>query len=542
MAIKIDLVADASKAIREAGNLGDALDKVADNLVDVGKDGAKIDDKVGQAFDAVRKDAGQLDDKVSDTFRSVARSADKAGRDVGDAMKHGTDAAGEGLSEMKDEAAGTAREAAASFSSIEDLGDVLQETFANAFAGFGPAGMAAGILAAAGVGLVISSLTEEADAINANKEKMVSLAQTIQENGGVLREGDYIKSMEDYGYAIQDTKEWWELFQEDAVTGFEQLRDLANKTGLSTREIFRGGFGDAKQAQKTLDDVNAKIQELKDKKEAIYQQTGSIMDPADATLLSSLEKTKGLIEDNIKAQEDAALVDSIRKGGVDSLTDTLVDNREALKEQADKAAEAKDKEADLASYVAGTTENFRKQADAIEEAADALKGSVTTELDYLDKQEDLKTKLAESGNAWDINTAKGRENQRAVVDMASGIEDMARAALDAGTPVDQVTGKFQAQRDALVNQVLPAFHGNRDAAQEYIDKILKVPQVAKTTVQLNKEQAEKDLAALTSPRGIPMHISGVDGTKVENYFMSQQGRKIFVEFAPRGGGQAAMLP
>lgn len=524
MAIKIDLVADASKAIKEAGKLGEALEEVGDDLKDVGKQGATIDDKVSEAF------------------KKLGADAKSAGKSIGDDVKKGTDKAGEGLSEMKEEAAGTAREAAASFGGIEDSADVLQEVLANAFAGFGPAGMAAGILAAAGIGLVFSAAQDNADKINENKEKMVSLAQTIRDNGGVLQESDYISQMEEYGYAIQDTKEFWEIWQADAVTGFEELRGLAKDTGLATKDIFRGAFGSKEDAEKVLADVNAELEKVKDNTETIYTMDGQLVRPADPEALASLEDLKGKIEDNIQAQEDAALIDSIRKGGVDSLTDSVKDSREALKEDADAKQEAADKEADLASYVAGTTEHFRKQADAIEEVTDALKGSITTELDYLDKQDSLKTKLAESGNAWDINTEKGRENRRAVVDMASGIEEMARASLEAGTPVADVTAKFQAQKDALVQQVLPAFQGNKEAAQQYIDTILKTPPVAKTKVELDKAQAEADLKALQSPRGIPMHISGVDGTAVENYFISQQGRKIFVDFAPRGGGQAAMLP
>lgn len=545
MAINVDLVADASTAIKEAGKFGDALEDVADELKAVGTAGKSIDDKVGDAFESIQKEAkttGKTVEDAGDAFRSLAKDAKKAGDSIGDDVRKGTDKAGEGFDEMKSEAAGTAREAGASFSSIEDSADVLQEVLANAFAGFGPAGMAAGILAAAGIGLLFAQAQGAAEKIQENKEKMLDLAQTIRDNGGVLTEADYIAQMEEYGYAIQDTKEWWELFQEDAVTGFEQLRDLADQTGLSTREIFRGGFGDAKEAQATLDKVNARIQELKDKKEAVYNLTGSIITVPEAEELASLEKSRDLIQENVDKQKDAALVDSIRKGGVDSLTDSVTDNRVALKDQADQASEAAERERDLAAYVAGTVEHFRAQADAVEEATDALKGAVTTELDYLDKQDALKVKLAESGNAWDINTAKGRDNQRAVVDIASGIEEMARASLDAGAPVADVTAKFQAQKDTLVNQVLPAFNGNREAAQLYIDTILKTPAIQKTTVQLNKEQALRDLEALQSPRGIPMHISGVDGTKVENYFMSQQGRKIFVEFAPRGGGQAAMLP
>lgn len=524
MAIDIAFTADTSKVVKETKNIGEALEKVADELVDTGKD------------------AKSLEDKVSDTFRNMGRDAKKGGDDIGDAVKRGTDKAGEGLDEMKSEAAGTARESAASFSSIEDSADVLQEVLANAFAGFGPAGMAAGIVAAAGIGLIFSELQGNAEKINENKEKMLDLAKTIKDNGGVLTEADYITQMEEYGYAIQDTKEWWELFQDDAVSGFEQLRDLAKETGMSTRDIFRGGFGDREEAQRTLDNVNKRLTELKEKKEEVYNLTGSMLDVPENEELGALERTKTLIEDNIQAQKDAEMVDRIRRGGVESLTDAQEDNREILRKGAEAQKEAAENERDLAQYVQGTTEHYRAQADAIEAATDALKGSITSELDYLDAKDDLTKKLKDSSNAWDINTEKGRENQRAVVDLASGIEDMAKASLDAGTPVAEVTAKFEEQKRVLVDQVLPAFQGNRDAAQQYIDKLLAVPPVTKTKVELDKEKAEADLKALTSPRGIPMHISEVDGTAVENYFMSQQGRKIFVEFAPRGGGQAIALP
>lgn len=516
MAINVDLVADASKAIKEAGKFGKSLDDVVDNLEDVGSAGKTIDDK------------------VSDAFKGAARSAKSAGKDIGDSVKKGTDKAGEGFDEMKSEAAGTARESAASFGSIEDSADVLQEVLANAFAGFGPAGMAAGILAAAGVGLVISNLTDQAEKTNEAKEKMLGLAQVIRDNGGVLTEADYAQQMYDYGYAIQDTKEWYELFQEDAISGFDKLNKISKEAGLSAKDIFKAGFGDKDQAKETLESVNKKLEVLKERKEAVYQLDGSIMDPVDASTMASLEEARSLIEKNIAAQEAAEQVERTRRESIAGTT-------EALREDALAKDAAEQNERDLAQYVAGTTEHFRAQADAIEEVTDALKGSITSELDYLDGQEALKTKLAETGNAWDINTAKGRDNRRAVVDMASGIEDMARAALESGAPVADVTAKFQAQKDALVNQVLPAFQGNREAAQAYIDTILKTPPIAKTKVELDKADAEQRLKDLTSPRGIPMHVN-VDGTAVENWFRTQQGRKVFVEYAPKGGGQAIALP
>lgn len=538
MAINVDLVADASKAIKEAGKLGDALEDIADDLEDVGKTGKTIDDKVGDAFKSMEADAKaagkSIDDKVGDALRGAAKDAQKAGKSIGDDVRRGTDRAGQGFEELRDESAGSAREAAASFSSIEDSADVLQEVLANAFAGFGPAGMAAGILAAAGIGLLFSSAQDSAEKVNENKENMLALAQTIRDNGGVLTEADYVGQMEAYGYAIQDTKEFWEVFQADAVSGFDKLKKMSTEAGLSLKDLYKGGFGDKAQAQETLDAVIKKLDNLREKKDAVYQTTGALVDPVDDTTITSLEEAERLIRDNISAQEAAAVVEATRK-------DSIAGTSQALREEAQAQEAAADNEKDLARYVQGTAEQFRDQADAIEEATDALKGSITSELDYLDAQAGLTSKLQESGNAWDINTAKGRENQRAVVDMASGIEDMARASLDAGKPVADVTAKFQAQKDALVNQVLPAFQGNKAAAQAYIDTILKTPPVAKTRVELDKEEAERRLRELQSPRGIPMTIYP-DGSAVEKYFQSQQGRKIFVEYAPKGGGQAAALP
>lgn len=508
MAINVDLVADASKAIKEAGKLGDALDDVAEDLKDVGKTGATIDDKVQEAF------------------RSIAKASKTTGKDLGDDVKKGTDKAKEGLSEMGEEAAGTAREAGASFSSIEDGADVLQEVLANAFAGFGPAGMAAGILAAAGVGLLFAEAQGAAEKLQENKEKMLELAQTIRDNGGVLTEANYIEQMDAYGYAIQDTKEWWEIFQEDAVTGWRQLKDMQDATGLSAKEMFRAGFGDADDAQATLDGITKRIQLLKDKKEAVYNQTGAMLDPVEAETLASLEKARDLVDKNVTAQREAEEIERQRKASIAGTT-------EALREDAVAKEAAEENEKDLAKYVAGTTENFRAQADAVEEVTDALKSSVTTELDYLDKQEALKTKLSESGNAWDINTAKGRENQRAVVDIASGIEDMAQASLDAGTPVADVTAKFQAQRDALVNQVLPAFQGNRDAAQEYIDKILQVPKNTTTTVTLSGEQTVREgLNRLAQPVGVLLKPEAPTETYFQSVLSQLRGREVPVMLRP----------
>lgn len=484
MAINVDLVADASKAIKEAGNLGEALDDVADNLEDVGRAGKTIDDK------------------VTDAFRGMAAEAKESGKKIGSSVKDGTDKAGEGLDELKNESAGTAREAAASFASIEDAAGALQEVAANAFVGFGPAGMAAGVVAAAGIGLAISALTDHADKVNENKEKMLGLAQTIRDNGGALREGDYIAAMEDYGYAIQDTKEWFEILQKDAVSGFDKIRDIADKTALSTQDVFKGGFGDADQARETLKDVREDLDKLREKKDAVYQTTGSILDPVDSEALRSLEEAEGLIQDNIRAQEDAELVERTRKRAIE-----------------------------------GTTEALKEDIETLSEHSDAVRGAQSSELDYLDGVEDLTAKLKDNGATLDMNTSKGRDNRRAVLDQAAAIEQVAKDSLDAGGNIKDVTSKFQSQRDALVNQVMPAFGGSKEKAQAYIDTILRTPKTVPTSVELKGiADAESKLRAFVSAgRHIYVNVATGDTSAVDNYITGMNGKKIFVDVAPRTG-------
>lgn len=492
------------------------VDKVTEGFEDVEKslkDVTKASDKAAdQMSDDMSDAAKKIDRDLTKALDEVSDKAKSAGKGIGDGVKKGTDKAGEGFKDMRDESASTAKEAAASFGGIEDAGDALQETLANAFVGFGPAGMAAGLIAAAGIGLVISSMTENAEKINENKEKMLELAQVMKDNGGKLSNADYIKSMEDYGYAIQDTKEWFEVFQEDAVSGFEQIRDGADKAGVSVKDAFLGQFGSVEDATKVLADLDAELGTLEEQSRAAgyeFDMMGNMMDATDPAIQAQIEGNRELsdkVRDHIEELKAAEEIERIRK-----------------------------------EAIAGTTEELYEQIEAQEQATDSVKNAMSAEMEYLDSVDNLNAKLAENGATLDITTAKGRENRKGVLESASAIEEQARASIEAGASADVVTAKFKAQRDVLVNQVLPAFNGDRVAAQAFIDTILKTPKQTVTNVLVNDQAARNKLDALTKARTAPLQILP-DGTEVEKWYMSQQGKKIFIEFAPRGGGQAPLMP
>lgn len=496
--IDIEITTDVDGVIKGTSKVADAFEEVQDSL----KDTAKASDKASKDIkDDAESAAKVIDRDLTTALKDVGDEAKTTGKTVGKNVKDGTDKAGEGMSELADESKSTAKEAAASFGSIEDAASALQEVAANAFVGFGPAGMAAGVVAAIGIGLAMSALQDNADKINENKEKMLDLAKTIRDNGGVLTEADYIQQMDDYGYAIQDTKEWFEIFQSDAVSGFEKLKKASDATGLSARDIFKGGFGNADEAKQTLGLVEQKLKDTKEKAEALYNLEGSI-DPVDSTAISTLEDYKKQVEGNIRAQEAAAEIEKQRKRSIE-----------------------------------GTTQALKEDIEQLEKRTDAMKGSISTELDYLDGVDDLNAKLKENGATLDRNTASGRDNERAVLDQASVIEEMAKASIDAGGNVADVTAKFNAQKDALINQVAPAFGGSKEAARQYIEQILKTPTSTTTTVKLNgiPESEEKVRQFTDKGRHLFVNMKTGDTSAVDNWIRGKQGTTITVDVAVRGG-------
>lgn len=208
--INIALVSDVRDFLRGTRSAEAGLEAVADSLDDVARDGADSSDRLERtfraAFDAVR-DASQ------DTGREVAKNIDD-----------GAEEAGEGLGSLKDEAQGTATEVAASFSgSAEDIAGGFQELAANAFAGFGPAGAAAGIAAAAGIGLLFARVQEDAAKTEARVQAMYddmleSGANYLSEELLQQRISDIVQGTEDAITTLGTAQEAAELLGVDLET------------------------------------------------------------------------------------------------------------------------------------------------------------------------------------------------------------------------------------------------------------------------------------------------------------------------------------
>lgn len=320
MAFKMSLLADASSAIREMNRLGLEVE----DLVKVLDDVATSTDSMADDIEGDAKRAGRaLETKIADGLKEVRREAHDTGTAIGRDVKAGTDKAGDGVTEFKDEAKSTAREAAASFSDVEGALDGVQEIAANALAGFGPAGQAAGIGLAVGFGLAMSAAQDYAEKVNEAKEKTIEAGEALADidfGPGALVNAEKLR---DIMATIVDKRQWWELWQDAPVTMLEQLADAADRYGLSFADMTAAVTGDAGALEASLAAVNARIadQEAQSTYTSGLAGITEAAGPVDAALLSLRTR----LEDTSAQLADQATYAELLKEAQGSLSDTLAD-------------------------------------------------------------------------------------------------------------------------------------------------------------------------------------------------------------------------
>lgn len=493
MAINIDLVADVKGVIKGTDRISDALDDVADDLKDLGKDGDK------------------LEDKVSSAFKGMADNARKAGKDIGREVKDGTEKAGDGLKDMRDESVSTARESAASFGSIEDAADSLQEILANAFAGFGPAGAAAGLAAAVGIGLAISAAQEAAETNNAAKEKAVEMIDAIAEAGGHLVDLDVSERIKSWGREVLEDN-WMTFWANEASTKFQETAKDAETYGVSSRDAIRAAAGSAADSRKFLDATADSWQELNRKVEEGQTVTESglvtFSDSARAAMdqRNALSDLRGQAEENIRTTEDAVEIYGLEKAAMDGTAEATERATDALQ---DRAAE-------------------------LEAAANAAMGADGAELNYIATLEQSSKDIQTNGRNVDAHTAAGRANRQTLIEMATSARTLIDAQIEQGDSTAVVAARTNDARTAFINAATAAGF-TKDQAKGLADQYGLIPGNVDTHVKAhNVANTKKEIDGVAAPRTAYVTILP-DGREVEAWFRGMDARTIRPNVAPRLG-------
>ena len=265
------------------------LEGVEDALDAVAREGDQAGEKLEKALTEAQQETEQLTDKHQElgrVIRDTAQASSRAMRGANDSTREATRGASEGLRDLKDESRSTAREAAASFDgSAQSIIDAFQEVSANAFIGFGPAGLVAGLAAAAGIGLISSAIQkgdENAEQLKARVSELTSeLIEAGTEGGPSL---DYI---------VDRLKELATSAGE-GETSLKQLREAADGSGSSYRDLARAFAGNT-------DQLDRLVKKGKEREAGLTREIDLARRAANGAIFSDAE-TK--IRDKIKAQQE----------------------------------------------------------------------------------------------------------------------------------------------------------------------------------------------------------------------------------------------
>lgn len=380
-AIGDEFKAGADKAHDEVKS---AAGKIGGELKTAGGEAKGAGDEIGSEIKAGSDKAAEAAEKLRtraatalDRLKTKARST---GKDVGDDLKAGTAKAGEGFEELGDEAGQAGKEAATSFTGeFEDITDLIRDITVEAFNGFGPAGVAAGIAAAAGIGLAVAALQKAEEKADDTREAIWDLADELAEVEGNEKLIDWSNRFRESLSRVTDNKSWFEPWQDADVTALDQVVDATDRLGISLEAL------------------------------------GAAVSDADAyqAFSDNLADTRGALEDSLKglhpaSQEFQEIIQQMY--AVDALQQ-WVDSERKLLGEAGETHEA------YAAVVAGAHDDVRAAELYSAESHEEYAGGV-------------ESALSKAGEAWEEYTQDGilnlEEYNKAIEEQYQAVQDFER--------------------------------------------------------------------------------------------------------------------
>jgi hypothetical protein len=361
--IKIPIAVDTSGVQKEINNgLVEPLEDAEDALkslskVDAGRDLERDLEKAGKATD-------ELKDELDDT-RDQLKKLGYAAKDAGDDAKRGMNRAEEGVEEFGDEARSTAKEAAASFDgSAESIIDAFQEVAANAFAGFGPAGLLAGLAIAAGIGMAVQAFQQAEEAAEELRQKTLDYADAAID-AGVSTE-TWLRASEQVVERIrvlQDTRDngprlWFMDDPDNLEKWVDGLRDMGRETS-EVEEVLSGSTDAMKDYRDAIDESR---DALKDQYDALIE-TGDAATDADRKKMDGILEQLGATDDLLNLLDDEI---ELREKSEDAAKTQAQAGVDAARERAEAEEEMADR---IASAEEAVTESVLSAYDSMRDAA-----------------------------------------------------------------------------------------------------------------------------------------------------------------------------
>lgn len=449
-----DAMKDAADDIeRRSKQAVDDIEKIGDEAKTTGRE-------IGDRLDAGAKEAesstARLNDKAEAAFKRLRDRARDAGRTVGKEISDGTDKAAAGFDDMKDEAFQSGKEAAASFSGeIENIQDVIQDIAANAFVGFGPAGMAAGLASAAGLGLIWKEI-----------EKAKDRAEELQEQFESMVDALVSEDPEAWGDMVNENMLNIAKNSEDAAVGTDKLETamrLLEGSAISQTDLMRAYAGDAGVLPEVIENIDRHIAQIPRWTEAdqglisrLYTLKGELVG-----ISESQDLARDAVEEYNKAQEESKTALDRTKEGTRALI-------EAIKEEKELREEAAEASRDYAEVLA----------------------------DQDDAQREVLETIHENNQSYSDQEQRLIENQAALADYVGELLAENEAAQNAGVTGKELSGIMSQNEDDFYKAASAAGY-TAEEARELARRFGLIPDRVSTDIKTTgKRQTQNDIATV----------------------------------------------
>ena len=331
--VRLDLTTDTRDIQKGFKTVEDALEDVADSLDDVAKDGEASTERLEKSWSELARETKA---EAKEMARDVGGSYDKMERGGKDATK-----------EMATEGGMQAEQLASSFDgSAESIVDGFQGAAASMFQGFGPAGAAAGIAAAAGIGLITAEFQkaqEEAEETAAATDEMV--ASMLESGSTFVTEQAKLNALEAFlgdAEARKKAEEFADKIGVDLVEFGSAMWGLAgDREGVEAKisEHYAEQLESIKESgirgQALADATKLNRDELEDALELLTKQDRVLADAQDLAdrILGKRKEITGQIREEIDVTSE--LSEDYRKMALIDATPQLNIAAEAVKQVAE---------------------------------------------------------------------------------------------------------------------------------------------------------------------------------------------------------------
>jgi TP901 family phage tail tape measure protein len=187
------------------------------------------------------------------------------------------------------------------------------------------------------------------------------------------------------------------------------------------------------------------------------------------------------------------------ENAVTSLRESVVQGAEGWelnKEGLEGSTGATDAQSDALEQLGGVVSDTQ---ESVEELADAIRNFGQSQFDVeqaaISFQEalfGLDGALAEGAGSLDITTEAGRATNSALLDVASATNDFAAAQYATGASTEAIQGTLESGRQKIIATRI-ALGDSEEAARAYADRLVAVPDVVPTLVQLRRARSTSSL-------------------------------------------------